>query len=40
MNISMENVVYIDELGKQFRMDEFMIYPRYIRYIHIPDEVS
>uniref|UniRef100_A0A8D8GDM6 U7 snRNA-associated Sm-like protein LSm10 n=1 Tax=Culex pipiens TaxID=7175 RepID=A0A8D8GDM6_CULPI len=40
MNISMENVVYIDELGKQFRMDEFMIYPRYIRYIHIPKELE
>uniref|UniRef100_A0A1Q3FCA6 Sm domain-containing protein n=1 Tax=Culex tarsalis TaxID=7177 RepID=A0A1Q3FCA6_CULTA len=40
MNISMQNVVYIDELGKQFRMEEFMIYPRYIRYIHIPEELE
>ncbi|XP_055637624.1 U7 snRNA-associated Sm-like protein LSm10 isoform X2 [Toxorhynchites rutilus septentrionalis] len=36
-NISMENVVFIDQLGKQFRMEELMIYPRYIRYIHIPE---
>ncbi|XP_058062297.1 U7 snRNA-associated Sm-like protein LSm10 [Anopheles bellator] len=36
MNITMENVVYIDQLGKQFPMDTFMIYPQYIRYVHIP----
>ncbi|XP_055604997.1 U7 snRNA-associated Sm-like protein LSm10 [Uranotaenia lowii] len=40
MNIAMENVVYIDQLGKQFPMEEFMIYPRYIRYIHVPESVE
>ncbi|XP_058455751.1 U7 snRNA-associated Sm-like protein LSm10 [Malaya genurostris] len=40
MNISMQNVVYFDQLGKQFRIDEFMIYPRYIRYIHIPNSIE
>ncbi|XP_065087279.1 U7 snRNA-associated Sm-like protein LSm10 [Ochlerotatus camptorhynchus] len=40
MNISMENVVLIDQLGKHFPMEEFMIYPRYIRYIHIPESVE
>ncbi|XP_029716930.2 U7 snRNA-associated Sm-like protein LSm10 [Aedes albopictus] len=40
MNISMENVVLIDQLGKHFRMEEFMIYPRYIRYIHIPESLE
>ncbi|XP_062555292.1 U7 snRNA-associated Sm-like protein LSm10 [Armigeres subalbatus] len=40
MNISMENVVLIDQLGKHFRMEEFMIYPRYIRYIHIPESIQ
>ncbi|EJY58040.1 AAEL013425-PB [Aedes aegypti] len=40
MNISMENVVLIDQLGKHFRMEEFMIYPRYVRYIHIPESIE
>ncbi|XP_055607134.1 U7 snRNA-associated Sm-like protein LSm10 [Uranotaenia lowii] len=40
MNIAMENVVYIDQLGKQFSMEEFMIYPRYIRYIHVPESIE
>ncbi|XP_052869959.1 U7 snRNA-associated Sm-like protein LSm10 [Anopheles cruzii] len=40
MNITMENVVYIDQLGKQFPMDTFMICPQYIRYVHIPKEIN
>ncbi|ETN58728.1 5'-nucleotidase domain-containing protein 1 [Anopheles darlingi] len=38
MNISLENVVYIDQKGKQFLMDNFMIYPKYLRCIHLPQE--
>ncbi|KFB40834.1 hypothetical protein ZHAS_00008354 [Anopheles sinensis] len=40
MNISMKTVVYIDQLGQQFPMDNFMILPKYIRYVHIPKEIS
>ncbi|XP_058118902.1 U7 snRNA-associated Sm-like protein LSm10 [Anopheles coustani] len=38
MNVSMKTVVYIDQLGQQFPMDNFMILPKYIRYVHIPKE--
>ncbi|XP_035783273.1 U7 snRNA-associated Sm-like protein LSm10 [Anopheles albimanus] len=40
MNISLENVVYIDQKGKQFLMDNFMIYPKYLRCIHLPPEMN
>ncbi|XP_035902248.1 U7 snRNA-associated Sm-like protein LSm10 [Anopheles stephensi] len=40
MNVTMENVVYIDQLGKQYLLDNFMIYSKYIRYIHIPKEMD
>uniref|UniRef100_A0A182QN48 Sm domain-containing protein n=1 Tax=Anopheles farauti TaxID=69004 RepID=A0A182QN48_9DIPT len=40
MNICMENVVYIDQLGKQYPLDNFTIYSKYIRYIHIPEEIN
>uniref|UniRef100_A0A182NQJ4 5'-nucleotidase domain-containing protein 1 n=1 Tax=Anopheles dirus TaxID=7168 RepID=A0A182NQJ4_9DIPT len=39
MNICMENAVYIDQLGKQYPLDNFMVYSKYIRYIHIPEEL-
>uniref|UniRef100_A0A182S9K8 LSM domain-containing protein n=1 Tax=Anopheles maculatus TaxID=74869 RepID=A0A182S9K8_9DIPT len=38
MNVTMENVVYIDQLGRQYLLDNFVIYSKYIRYIHIPKE--
>ncbi|XP_053695359.1 U7 snRNA-associated Sm-like protein LSm10 [Sabethes cyaneus] len=40
MTIFMKNAVYIDELGKHYQMEEFMIYPRCVRYIHIPETIT
>jgi small nuclear ribonucleoprotein (snRNP)-like protein len=40
MNISMQNVVYIDEAGLQYPMEEFTVFPRYLRYIHLPKELD
>jgi hypothetical protein len=40
MNICMEKVVYIDQKGLQYELDNFTVYPRFIRYIHIPRHVS
>ncbi|XP_050071567.1 U7 snRNA-associated Sm-like protein LSm10 [Anopheles maculipalpis] len=40
MNVTMENVVYIDQLGQQYLLDNFVIYSKYIRYIHIPKEIN
>uniref|UniRef100_A0A182HKK3 Sm domain-containing protein n=1 Tax=Anopheles arabiensis TaxID=7173 RepID=A0A182HKK3_ANOAR len=38
MNVTMENAVYIDQLGRQYPLDNFMVYSKYIRYIHIPKD--
>uniref|UniRef100_A0A182IQG3 Sm domain-containing protein n=1 Tax=Anopheles atroparvus TaxID=41427 RepID=A0A182IQG3_ANOAO len=40
MNVSLKTVVYIDQLGRQFPMDNFMTGAKYIRYVHIPKEMK
>ncbi|XP_061505252.1 U7 snRNA-associated Sm-like protein LSm10 [Anopheles gambiae] len=40
MNVTMENAVYVDQLGRQYPLDNFMVYSKYIRYIHIPKDVK
>lgn len=39
MNITMKNVVFIDQTLKQHCFDVFYIPARLIRYIHIPEWV-
>ncbi|XP_052901844.1 U7 snRNA-associated Sm-like protein LSm10 [Anopheles moucheti] len=40
MNVTMENAVYIDQLGRQYLLDNFVIYSKYIRYIHVPKDMN
>lgn len=40
MNISLENAVYCDQKGLQYKLDNYAIRFRQILYIQIPDEVS
>ncbi|XP_053657685.1 U7 snRNA-associated Sm-like protein LSm10 [Anopheles marshallii] len=40
MNVTMENAVYIDQLGRQYLLDNFVVYSKYIRYIHIPKDMN
>ncbi|XP_049276548.1 U7 snRNA-associated Sm-like protein LSm10 [Anopheles funestus] len=40
MNVTMENAVFIDQLGRQYLLENFVIYSKYIRYIHIPKDIN
>uniref|UniRef100_A0A903Z015 Sm domain-containing protein n=1 Tax=Anopheles minimus TaxID=112268 RepID=A0A903Z015_9DIPT len=40
MNVTTENVVYIDQLGRQYLLDSLVIYAKYIRYLHIPKDMN
>lgn len=40
MNVCMENVVYCDQKGLQYRLDNYAVRFRQILYIQIPDSVS
>lgn len=39
MNVCMENVVYCDQKGFQYKLDNYAIRFRQILYIQIPDSV-
>lgn len=40
MNITMHNVVFIDQRGKMRLLDNFFVLARNVKYIHIPKEVK
>lgn len=40
MNITMTNVVFIDQQGKMRPLDNFFVLARNVKYIHIPKEVN
>ncbi|XP_031626528.1 U7 snRNA-associated Sm-like protein LSm10 [Contarinia nasturtii] len=40
MNITMINVVFIDQQGKMRPLDNFFVLARNVKYIHIPNEVD
>lgn len=40
MNITMQNVVFIDQRGKMHPLDNFFVRARNVKYIHIPKEVT
>lgn len=40
MNITMVNVVFIDQRGKMRPLDNFFVLARNVKYIHIPKEVK
>lgn len=39
MNITMVNVVFVDQRGKMRPLDNFFVLARNVKYIHIPKEV-
>lgn len=40
MNITMENVVFIDQRQQMRLFDNFLVLARNIKYIHVPKEVN
>lgn len=40
MNVEMSDAIYTDGNGHSFRLDNFHVMGRKIRYVHIPDQVS
>lgn len=40
MNITMTNVVFVDQHGKMRPLDNFFLLARNVKYIHIPEEVQ
>lgn len=40
MNITMKNVVFVNQHGKMCPLDNFFVLARNVKYIHIPKEVS
>lgn len=39
MNITMRNVVFVNQRGKMYPLDNFFVLARNVKYIHIPKEV-
>lgn len=39
MNITLKEVVFIDQCGKYHAYDNFMVQARMIRFVHVPQEV-
>lgn len=40
MNVCLEDAVFIDQKGLQYRVDNFAVRPRQIAYIQLPNNVS